>query len=165
MESTEIPAPEGWDDPMTGIGGPDLWRRLLVGEVARSARYHRPLTVVAIEVHGVADLAERLGLDLAKTVLRATAQTLHRASRGSDSCARIAPSRFGVVLVETDEVMAVNFVERVREDLPRRMPRGMGAEGLRLGFGWASPRGHESADALVTRASTRLMVELLGDPG
>jgi hypothetical protein len=67
-----------------------------------------------------------------------------------------------VVLVETDEVLAVNFVERVREDLPRRMPRNV--EGVRLGFGWASPRGNESADALVTRASTRLMVELLGEP-
>jgi hypothetical protein len=68
-----------------------------------------------------------------------------------------------VVLVETDEVLAVNFVERVREDLPRRLPK-KNVEGLRLGFGWASPRGNESADALVTRASTRLMVELLGEP-
>jgi diguanylate cyclase (GGDEF)-like protein len=161
VESTEIPAPQGWDDPFTGVGGPDLWRRLLVGEVARSARYSRALTVVAIEVHGVDELAERYGLDHARRILRGTAQTLHRASRGSDTCARIAPSRFGVVLVETDEVLAVNFVERVRDDLPRRMPKNV--EGLRLGFGWASPRGNESADALVTRASTRLMVELLGE--
>jgi diguanylate cyclase (GGDEF)-like protein len=163
VESTEIPVPRGWDDTFTGIGGPDLWRRLLVGEVARSARYHRPLTVVALEVHGVDELAEAFGLDLARGVLRGTAQTLVRASRGSDTCARVGPSRFGVVLVETDEVQAINFVERVRDDLPRRMPGGV--EGLRLGFGWASPRGSESADALVTRASTRLMVELLGGPG
>jgi diguanylate cyclase (GGDEF)-like protein len=163
MEPTEIPAPVGWDDPFTGVGGPDLWRRLLVGEVARSARYRRSLTVVAIEVHGVDELAERYGLDHARRILRGTAQALHRASRGSDTCARIAPSRFGVVLVETDEVLAVNFVERVREELPRRMPK-KNVEGLRLGFGWASPRGNESADALVTRASTRLMVELLGEP-
>jgi diguanylate cyclase (GGDEF)-like protein len=163
VESTEVPAPTGWDDPFTGIGGPDLWRRLLVGEVARSARYHRPMTVVALEVHGVDELADVFGVDLARGVLRATAQALFRACRGSDTCARIGPSRFGVVLVETDEVQAINFVERVRDDLPRRLPRGV--ENLRLGFGWASPRGSESADALVTRASTRLMVELLGDPG
>jgi diguanylate cyclase (GGDEF)-like protein len=163
VEAIEIPVPHGWDDPFTGTGGPDLWRRLLVGEVARSVRYGRPLTVVAIELHGTEELAERLGLDAARHVLRRTAQTLVRASRGSDTCARIGPSRFGVVLVETDEVMAVNFVERVRESLPRALPGAL--EGLRLGFGWASPRGLESADALVTRASTRLMVELLGDPG
>jgi diguanylate cyclase (GGDEF)-like protein len=163
MESIEIPAPGGWDDPLTGIGGPDLWRRLLVGEVARSARYHRPLTVVALEVHGVEELGASLGMDIARLVLRATAQALIRSSRGSDACARIAPARFGVILVETDEVMAVNYVERVRETLPRMLPKG--TEGLRLGFGWASPRGSESADALVTRASTRLMVELLGEPG
>ena len=163
MEPTEIPVPHGWDDPFTGVGGPDLWRRLLVGEVTRSARYHRPMTVVAIEVHGVEELAERLGPELGRHVLRQTAQALVRASRGSDACARIGPSRFGVVLVETDEVMAVNFVERVREALPKTLPRGV--DGLRLGFGWASPRGTESADALVTRASTRLVVELLRDPG
>ncbi len=163
MDAIEIPAPGGWDDPFTGIAGPDLWRRLLVGEVARSARYQRSLTVVAIEVHGTDDLAETYGVDLARQVLRATAQSLLRASRASDTCARIAPTRFGVVLVETDEVQAVNFVERVRDDLPRRMPRGVTT--LRLGFGWASPRRAESAEALVTRASTRLMVELLGDRG
>jgi diguanylate cyclase (GGDEF)-like protein len=163
VESTDVPAPYGWDDPFTGVAGPDLWRRLLVGEVSRSARYDRPLTVVAIEVHGVDELAERLGPELARHVLRQTAQALVRASRSSDTCARIGPARFGVVLVETDEVMAVNFVERVREALPRTLPRGI--EGLRLGFGWASPRGNESADALVTRASTRLLVELLGGLG
>jgi diguanylate cyclase (GGDEF)-like protein len=163
VESTEIPAPRGWDDPFTGVGGPDLWRRLLVGEVARSARYQRPLTVVAIEVHGIDELAERLGPELSRHVLRQVALSLVRASRSSDTSARIGPARFGVVLVETDEVMAVNFVERVREMLPRTLPRGI--EGLRLGFGWASPRGNESADAVVTRASTRLVVELLGGLG
>ena len=50
-----------------------------------------------------------------------------------------------------------------REALPHTLPRGI--EGLRLGFGWASPRGNESADALVTRAPTRLLVELLGGLG
>ena len=59
--------------------------------------------------------------------------------------------------------MAVNFVERVRDALPRTLPDSI--DGVRLGFGWASPRGSESADALVTRASTRLVVELLGGGG
>jgi len=31
-----------------------------------------------------------------------------------------------------------------------------------FGFGWASPNPGESAEALVRRAETRLMMELLG---
>jgi diguanylate cyclase (GGDEF)-like protein len=156
----EIPAPVGWDDAFTGLGGPDLWRRMLVGEVDRSIRYGRALTVVVIEAYGAERLAESAGIDTARTILREMGQVLLRASRGSDSCARVGPSRFGVVLVETDEIAAINFVERVREDLPRWLPRR--SDVLRFGFGWASPRAGESADALVRRASTRLMVELLG---
>lgn len=160
MEETEIPPPSGWDDPFTGLGGPDLWRRTLVTEIARSDRYRRALTVVAVEVHGVDEVAQSFGLEAARHVLHETAQALQRASRGSDTCTRIRPARFGVLLVETDEILAINFVERVREDLPRRLPGE--SDGLRLGFGWASPRPGESADGLVRRAATRLMVELLG---
>jgi len=160
VDPDTIPAPRGWDDPFTGLGGPDLWRRMLVGEVVRSARYGRALTVCVIELHGVEQLAVTFGMDIARHVLRETGQVLLRASRGSDACARIGPSRFGVVLVETDEISAINFVERVREDAPRRLPSN--ADGLRFGFGWASPGPAESAEALVRRAETRLMVELLG---
>ncbi len=160
METLDIPAPRGWDDAFTGVGGPELWRQTLVGEVARSARYGRELTVVVVEVHGVDQLAASFGVDLARHVLRATAQAILRATRGSDACMRIGPTRFGVVLVETGEIAAINFVERVREDAPRRLPAG--ADGLRFGFGWASPEPAEAPGALVRRAETRLMVELLG---
>jgi diguanylate cyclase (GGDEF)-like protein len=160
VESIDIPAPNGWDDAVTGVGGPDLWQRTLVAEVARSARYGRALTVVVVEVHGVDQLAASFGGDVALLVLRATAQALVRATRGSDACMRIGPTRFGVVLVETDEIAAINFVERVREDVPRRLPAG--ADGLRFGFGWASPEPAEAPGTLVRRAETRLMVELLG---
>jgi diguanylate cyclase (GGDEF)-like protein len=160
VETSEIPPPSGWDDPFTGLGGPDLWRHTLVTEVARSDRYRRALTVVAVEVHGVDEVARSFGLESARHVLRETAQALQRASRGSDTCTRVKSARFGVVLVETDEIAAINFVERVRDDLPRRLPND--ADGLRFGFGWASQRPGESADALARRAATRLLVELLG---
>jgi diguanylate cyclase (GGDEF)-like protein len=160
VESMEIPAPKGWDDAFTGVGGPELWRRSLVGEVARSARYGRALTVVVVEVHGADQLAASFGIDAARRVLRSTAQSVQRASRGSDALMRIGPTRFGVILVETDEIAAINFVERVRDDAPRRLPAG--ADGLRFGFGWASPEPAEAPGAVVRRAETRLMVELLG---
>ena len=155
-----IPHPAGWEDPITGLDGPDLWRRVLVAEVARSTRYKRPLTVVVIELVGLEQLTAMWGADVARHTLREAAQGVRRTSRTSDYCARIGPSRVGVVLTETDEIAAINFVERVREAAPKRLPRG--ADSLDFGFGWASPRQGESAEAVVRRAETRLMVELLG---
>ena len=61
MDATAIPEPAGWEDPLTGLEGPDFWQRILVAEVARAARYRRSLTVVIVEVEGVADGGRGLG--------------------------------------------------------------------------------------------------------
>jgi diguanylate cyclase (GGDEF)-like protein len=158
VDTTGIPEPAGWEDPLTGLQGPDFWQRSLIAEVARSARYRRSLTVVVVEVNGIEPLGELWGWDVARGAVRDAAQCLRRASRTSDLCSRIGPTRFGVTLTETDEIAAINFVERVREAGPRAMPKG--ADGLQFSFGWASPRQGESADAMVRRAESRLAVEL-----
>jgi diguanylate cyclase (GGDEF)-like protein len=159
-EASGIPDPVGWEDPLSGLNGPDFWRRLLVAEVSRSHRYKRALTVVVIELVGLDELASTWGVDVARHTLREVAQAVLRTSRGSDYCTRIGPARIGVVLTETDEIAAINFVERVREAAPKKLPRA--AESLQLGFGWASPKPGEAADGVVRRAETRMLVELLG---
>jgi len=159
VDATGIPEPAGWEDPLTGLEGPDFWQRILVSEVARSARYRRSLTVVVVELDGVAGLGETWGMDVARHAVREAAQCIRRTSRTSDHCMRIGEARFGVVLTETDEIAAINFVERVREAGPRSMPRGF--DGLRFSFGWASPKQGESADGVVKRADQRLAAEIL----
>ena len=159
MDATGITEPAGWEDPLTGLEGPDFWRRILVSEVARSARYRRPLTVVIVELDGLVTLDDTLGSDVARHAIREAAQCIRRMSRTCDHATRIGLARFGIVLTETDEIAAINFVERVREAGPRSMPRG--SDGLRFAFGWASPKQGESADAVVKRADQRLMAEIL----
>ena len=158
MDTTGIPEPAGWEDPLTGLQGPDFWRRSLVTEVARSARYRRPLAVVIVEVSGIGPLGETRGWDVARHAIHEAAQCLRRTSRTSDLCSRIGPTRFGVALTETDEIAAINYVERVREAGPRAMPEG--SEDLLFSFGWASPKQGESADVVVRRAESRLALEL-----
>ena len=159
MEATGIPEPGGWEDPLTGLEGPDFWQRVLVSEVARAGRYTCSLTVVVAELEGVLDMTETWGIDVGRHAIREAAQCLRRMSRTADYATRIGLTRFGVVLTETDEIAAITYVERVREAGPRSMPRG--GEKLRFSFGWASPRPGESPDALVRRADSRLMAELL----
>jgi diguanylate cyclase (GGDEF)-like protein len=160
MDVLALPDPSGWEDPLTGLEGPDFWQRVLVAEVARALRYDRHLTVVVAELEGVLGMAETWGIDVGRHAVREAAQCLRRTSRTSDYCTRIGLTRFGVILTETDEIAAINYVERVREAGPRSMPRG--GENLRFSFGWASPKPGEPADAVVRRADSRLVAELLG---
>lgn len=159
MNELAIPEPTGWDDELTGLDGPDLWQRILVSEVARATKYGRPFTVVVAELEGILELSEVWGDESARHAMRVIAQCLRRETRASDYCTRIALTRFGVALTETDEIEAVNFVERVRDSVPEALPGG--SEALRLSFGWASPLPSESAGSLVTRAERRLIGELL----
>jgi diguanylate cyclase (GGDEF)-like protein len=158
MDITELAGPSGWEDPLTGLEGPDFWQRVLVSEIARSHRYKRPLTVVVVELGELDELAQTWGREVVRQAVREAGQCLKRTSRTSDYCTRLGPTRYGVVLTETDEIAAINFVERVREAAPRAMPKGF--EGLRFSFGWASPKPGESADRVVRRADARLMLEL-----
>ena len=63
------------------------------------------------------------------------ADTIRRHARKADHVARLGPSRFGVLLPETDEVAAINYVERVRQacDLWLESGRDRAAPGHRLG--------------------------------
>ena len=61
MDDLALPEPSGWEDPLTGLEGPDFWQRVLVAEVARSLRYDRNLTVVVAELEGVLAMAEHVG--------------------------------------------------------------------------------------------------------
>ena len=158
MDDDEIPEPFGWEDPLTGLEGPDFWQRVLVAETVRAFRYKRNLTVVVVELEGVRDMIETWGYDVGRHAIREAAQCLRRMSRTSDYATRIGLTRFGVILTETDEITAINYVERVREEGPRSMPKG--GERLRFSFGWANPKQGESAEALVRRADSRLVAEL-----
>jgi diguanylate cyclase (GGDEF)-like protein len=154
------PVPLGWGDSETGLEGPDFWRRLLISEVARSARYGRPLTIVLLDVNGLDDILQTWGRRVTKHTLRETAQVLRRMARTSDYCTRIGATRFGILLTETGEIEAINFIERAREGCTRSLPRG--AESVRLAFGWASPRAGEAPDDVVRRAEDRMEPDSAG---
>jgi diguanylate cyclase (GGDEF)-like protein len=158
VDDDPVTMPAGWDDPLTGLEGPAFWQRVLIGEVARATKYERDLTVCVVEVEGIDTVIGAYGEAVARRVLRQAAELLRREARASDYCTRIDVCRFGVVLTETDEIAAINFVERVREAAPRTLPEVRGI--VRLSFGWASPKKREAPDSVVRRAERRLIAEL-----
>jgi len=153
-----VSAPSGWSDPQTGTDGPRYWDRLILSESARISRYKRPATVVLVEIAGLGALGRLWGPRVVEHTLAAAARILSKEIRTSDHIARIEPLRFGVLLTETTEIAAINFVERARAACDRDLQ--VATEVVGVAFGWASPpNGGDLSDAMVL-ATKRLEAEL-----
>jgi diguanylate cyclase (GGDEF)-like protein len=157
-----LPPPVGWSDPLTGTDGPNYWQRVISTEEARIRRYHRSATIAIVAFDGLDELAERWGRDVATGMFVKLAGTLAREVRSSDSIARVEPRRFGILLTETNEVAAINFVERARSSCEAQ--RGLAANVLRVGFGWASLSVTDDLPAVLDLAERRLAADLAGTP-
>jgi diguanylate cyclase (GGDEF)-like protein len=138
--------PSGWTDILTGCDGPRYWDRVVTSEQARNARHHRTATIALVEFAGIDAVARRWGSDLALGLFIRLARVLASGIRSSDHIARVGRTRFAVLLVETDEILAINFVDRVRARCEADVDPV--ANGLRMAIGWASPApGGHLADA------------------
>ena len=137
---------------------PREWNRILADEGARVSRYGRPATVVLVELDGLDRMTSTLGAEAADRVLPALADSISRHARGADHIARLGPGRFGILLPETSEVEAVNFVERIREVCELWLESG--AIAMRLAIGWASPVGDGSLGDAFKDAEELMYAEL-----
>jgi len=145
-------------DSVTGLESHFAWERELRDETARLRRYGRPFTIVVAELDGLDRLADRVGAEAAGRIVPAIGAVLRRQAREPDHVARTGPARFQVLLVETDEVRAINYVERVRAACDVWLQAG--AVALQLSFGWASPGPDADTDAALLVAEERLQAEL-----
>jgi diguanylate cyclase (GGDEF)-like protein len=141
-------------DAQPGLDGPLNWEFRLRDEDARFARYRRAISVVMVELEGLDRLLARLGPDAAQRIVPPVGQTLLRQARTTDHVARIGDGRFAVLLPETDEVQAINYVERVRVECDRWLAAG--AISMRLAIGWASPAPGSGLSAAIRVAEDRL---------
>jgi len=141
-------------DAQTGLDGPLNWEFRLRDEDARFTRYRRAVSVVMVELEGLDRLLARFGSDAAERIVPPVGQTLLRQARTTDHVARIGDGRFAILLPETDEVQAINYVERVRGECDRWLAAG--AVSMRLAIGWASPAPGGGLSAAIRVAEDRL---------
>jgi diguanylate cyclase (GGDEF)-like protein len=126
-------------------------------EDAREERYRRPTTVVVLELDGLDRLVDRLGVAAADRVEPDVADTIVKLARRSDYVARLAPGRFAVLMPETDEIVAINYVERIRQACDEWLESG--AIAMRLAIGWASTAGSASVTTAMQVAIDRMHLE------
>ncbi|HEX5823150.1 MAG TPA: diguanylate cyclase [Candidatus Limnocylindrales bacterium] len=144
-------------DPATGLDLGPAWARWLTEEEARVQRFHRPATIVLVELSGLDRLAGRLGDEAAGRLIPPIATTMRKNARATDHVARLGPTRFGVILTETDEIRAINFVERIRSACDLWLEAG--AVMLRLSLGWAEISPDRPAEVALPDAEGRLYEE------
>ena len=152
------PAEEPSSDALTGLLSASRWARVVSDEDARIRRYRRAATIVMIELDGLDRLTARLGDAAGERLVPAVADTIHRLAREADFVARLGDGRFAVLLPETDEIQAINYVERVRRTCDMWLESG--AVALRLAMGWASASGDESLQDAGRVATERMFAEI-----
>lgn len=151
------PLPLVSSDPGTGLDLAPSWSRWLQEEDSRVRRYRHPATIVLIEIDGLDRLIDRLGADAADRLIPPVAATLRRYAREVDRIARLSNRSFGVLLPETDEVQAINFVERVRTTCDLWLASG--AISLKLAMGWAEANPGRTIEVALGMAENRLNAE------
>jgi diguanylate cyclase (GGDEF)-like protein len=158
MEATD---PGTWFDQETGLPGPAFWNAVLFAESSRTARFERPATVLLVEIAGVRGVIAQWGFEVISREVVDLGGILRAGCRHSDYVVRLDVTRFGILLVETDEISAINVVERLRAKVDRevgsRLPHG------KIAFGWASPKGKQRLLEVVEPAEERLRQEAAGE--
>lgn len=144
-------------DPQTGLDTIRAWAVVFEHESARLRRYGRTATVVVAELDGLDALAARLGREVADGLIPPVADALRRNARGPDRVCRARHNRFLVVMPETDEVAAINYIERVRTACDLWLESG--ALAVRLVMGWASPPPGGTLEDALRLAGERMMEE------
>jgi diguanylate cyclase (GGDEF)-like protein len=141
-------------EALPAMGSASTWAAWLDEETARTVRYQRPVTIVLAELAGLDRLADRVGSAAADRLIPPVASTIRRHARAADRLARLSTTRFGILLVETDEVSAINYIERIRSNCDVWLAAG--AVSLRLSVGWAQIRPDRTIEASVHEAEQRL---------
>ena len=144
-------------DPLTGLYNRRLFGESFEKELNRARRYPQPLSLVILDLHRFKEVNDKHGHPRGDEVLRATAATLKRALRTSDSAFRIGGDEFALLLPQTDSQQALALSRRV-EAVFAEMLRPLQLQvAVSMDHGIAIfPQDAEQADQLIRIADERL---------
>ena len=144
-------------DPLTGLYNRRLFGESFEKELNRARRYTQPLSLVILDLHRFKEVNDKHGHPRGDEVLRATATTLKKALRTSDSAFRIGGDEFALLLPQTDSQQALALSRRV-ETVFAEMIKPLQLEvTVSMDHGIAIfPQDAEQADQLIRVADERL---------
>jgi diguanylate cyclase (GGDEF)-like protein len=145
-------------DGLTGAHNKSFLLEYLEREVARSARYRRPLALVLFDVDGLRRVNETHGHYAGDLVLQKLASRVREQIRREEVLVRYGGEEFVVVLPETERDAAVRFAERLQSAVGGEEVDVMGEPiPLTISVGVAAGRGTDlDVDGLLDQAADHL---------
>lgn len=147
-------------DPLTNLHNRRAGEQRLTEEITRSRRYVRPLTLILLDIDNLKQCNDQFGHDAGDHMLRAFAERLRRAIRGSDMAVRLGGDEFMLILPECR-------AEEVRHVLGRLEGLQIDCAGnkadVAFACGWADYQPGESAQQLLKRADDALYADKRGN--
>ena len=107
-------------DPTTGIWNSKFLNALVGQEANRAVRYHRPLSVLVVELDHAEHIHKELEQMQIEGLLREIAERLGQAIRDTDTVGFLdvdGPPHFAIVLPETDEQGAALAADKIRRSI------------------------------------------------
>jgi two-component system, cell cycle response regulator len=104
-------------DSLTGLANRRELEGRFAGELERSTRGGRPLSIVVLDLDWFKEFNDRFGHAAGDGALVKLAEALRRATRTSDVVARLGGEEFAVLAPETDEHEGYQLAERLRAEV------------------------------------------------
>src|SRR6266702_2178085 len=137
-------------DPLTGLYNRRLFSESFEQELNRARRYGQPLGLVILDLHRFKEVNDKHGHPRGDEVLRATAATLKKALRASDSAFRIGGDEFALLLPQTDAPQALALSRRFESVFAEVIKPLQLAVSVSMDHGIAIfPQDAEQADQLI----------------
>jgi diguanylate cyclase (GGDEF)-like protein len=140
-------------DPLTGLFNRRYIEQRLEDEIKRSERHGRGLSVILFDLDEFKQVNDTYGHGAGDSLLKAFAERLSKATRGSDASARYGGDEFLVVLPECKPENVQHVLKRlegIRVEIEgRSLP-------IALSAGWAELHSGETAAELLARADAAL---------
>ena len=150
-------------DPLTGLINEEFFRMKLAEEIKRSGRHGQPLTLLTAEVDNFDELVSRHGTSAGDEALLEVAGVFLCESRDIDVAGRVGPSRFQLLMPNTDRAGGKVVAERVKEGLAeRQLEYGDQKVSLKvsLGVATASQDAEDvNPDQIVAAAEAQLAID------
>jgi diguanylate cyclase (GGDEF)-like protein len=120
-------------DPLTQLANRRHLLNQLDREFDRARRYHRPLSLLYIDLDGFKSINDKFGHLFGDDVLRGVATAMQSVLRTTDLLARIGGDEFAVLMPETSILGAHNVADKLRRALSAFSER-LGSDVPRLSF-------------------------------
>lgn len=140
--------------PLPGLVDRQLWEALVLEEAERQARYWHPTAIVLAELVGLDALVARMGPGAMNRFVPACADMLVSLARTSDRITRLTNSRFGVLLLETDDGGAARLAARITVAAELRLSGSTWP--VRMVVGWAGAATGEELRGAIRAAEQHL---------